>query len=377
VYLWSLSESLVLPLRPVGVALNLSDGYFGSKLSVSARRVQFSAAELAPAVAYNFTLVLQDTSTGRNSLPFSRLVTKSADPFPVVTIQPPSSLLRPRSAIISASVTPSACASSSATYSYLWSISPALSASLPVSALLRKDLSLPANSLSAGLSYVFTLSVTSTAGAVVTTVLTSTPALTVTPSPLVVSIRGGDRSVSIDQEVTVDGSTSYDPDSPFVLPSFLWQCFNATDLLGDTSTWPPCIVPGGLSLTGSVLRFPSFSLAPNIRYAIRLQLDPSGPRAVTSALIYVSTVPVPDYPNPTVLIQSASPTIVNTGSSLRLPAVATSTASSSDFDYIWTELSSPPLNLNDPNVRSSAIGAANLVIRSSALQPGASYRYVR
>jgi hypothetical protein len=234
-------------------------------------------------------------------------------------------------------------------------------------------LAIGANYLTSGVSYVFSLTVTSTVNGISSSVTSSTPPVLVAPSALIVSVRGGDRSISIDQSLEVDGSASYDPDDPMISPAFLWQCFNATDTAGDTATWGGCSLPAAVVLSSPWLRIPSLTLKANTRYAFRLQLDPSGPRQVISGLIYITASAVPDYPNPVVTIQSSSPTIVNAGSNLRLPALATSSAPAPSFEYIWTELSQG-LDLSDLSVRGSALGAANLVVRSSALTAGMTYR---
>ncbi len=110
-------------IRPVGSTASSSDGKFGTYLSVDGRSVIFDPIELTTGATYNFTLSVVSPAGRVSPTTVWRLVTKQSGAVPIVTVPFGASL----SSTFSPSVTPSQCAVSGSTYSYQWTITPAVS----------------------------------------------------------------------------------------------------------------------------------------------------------------------------------------------------------------------------------------------------------
>jgi hypothetical protein len=366
-FVWGLAGVPIRP-RPVGMAGLNAVGYLGTFLSASGHRLSINASELLGlATPTVFSLMVADLLTGLNSSVVSRSVTRAPTSVPLVSI-PNTVLSRPRASLLVASVTASSCAVSSTSYSFLWSLTPSV-AGLSVSALSRKDLSIAAFSLNPGTSYVASLTTTVLESGVAVGSVVATQTFEVLPSDLYVCVRGGDRFVTVDTEVELDGSCSYNPDFPYLNPSFCWRIYNAS------SSFTPLLTSTVCNFTGSVARIPSFGLLANEVYAVQLLLDVGTARQAASSFIYITTSPPPTHPNPQTFIDSINPAILNNGSSLRLVGRATSPVSTAVLSYVWTEVSAHHLDLSNPVIRSSTIGSANLVVRPSAFLADHTYKF--
>lgn len=111
-------------------------------------------------------------------------------------------------------------------------------------------------------------------------------------SPIIVLIKGGNRTANNKQDIILDGSSSYDPDNPSLPLQYLWGCY-----IQNSSTKQE------LSLnTLSQLIIPASSLFPN-RYYI-FQLTVSNSLKSSQSTVYLHTTP---YPLPIIYLFSQLP----------------------------------------------------------------------
>eukprot|EP01083_Nonionella_stella_P000260 776_1 len=147
----------------------------------------------------------------------------------------------------------SKCNASSQSATFLWTVVPsvALSTTTTTSAL-----TVPANTLTGGSRYVFTLTLT------LNSLSNSIDYIvTVTRSPLVAVISGADStSWATSKNNTLDASLSYDPDDRNVNLTFLWRCDRSGTLCYDSSQSvkrrlkldpvATIVIPGGTLIDG-------------------------------------------------------------------------------------------------------------------------------
>jgi hypothetical protein len=397
-YIWFVNGVPLLAVRSASSSPpNYDDGNLGTFLASDQRLLQLHYQELvhlnvttASTSSIQVGLIVKrrfNQTVSQNSLSslmFTQTILVSQSNIPSLSVIPPVTLSRSRTTTVPAFISPSACSLDSAVvgYSFVWSVSPALPGSNIV--FTRKELEIPANTLTCGVSYVFSVQVSvfnrqSGASSPLFVLQASSAPTLVEYAPLVVSVRGGDRALTINSPLVLDGSSSYDPDSTLLLAS-VWTCQNFTGFVPDSdiAMAPYCRLPVSLHLADLWLNVPAWTFGPNEHFCFQLRYGVGTARESFSSCVHIYTLAAPEYPNPVIVIDSASDLFVNPSALLRIAASASSPMLSSSLVYEWSEVTtSTPnalLDMRSEKVRASAMGGSNLVIRGSALVAGAFYR---
>ena len=176
----------------------INTGYGSTVLTLTNSLLRGSAT-------YNVILTLTNF-LGSSTSSSTAAVSTSHKDVPIVTLASSSvSVTKSDTISLYASASLSACSSSSSGLTYKWSNSYGLTSTSVDSRAFKVS----ASSLTAGLTYNFTVNVSDASAA---TWNTATATVTVSSSSVVASISGGSRTVSTSTSVTLDASGSYDPD---------------------------------------------------------------------------------------------------------------------------------------------------------------------
>jgi len=255
---------------------------------IDARSVKFRSSDLSK-VNFGYQFVLSATSIfsqSANSSVFE--VFKLSQAVPNIISSRQSTLITVP-VIVTAQVEFSACPVKSADMVFEWTASDSNAAlSNLLKAFTSSTIMIPERFLAAGQSYtlfcsVFKLDEPSKKS--VGTYIIDTIA-----SPLQASLTGGGRVVSVQSDVTIDASGSYDPDfSSFGIDAnlqFLWQCLMKQ---GDVKV--PCRDANNILLnftSNRVLRFPPDFLIAGTTYEFIVNVFKSGRSAVAVTAIQIA-----------------------------------------------------------------------------------------
>jgi len=221
-YLWSLESTnpADTTVQPYADALRTTFSQSTTKSSIP-----LDADDLLPGYCFTFALRVQARNADGLYVTSAASILqtcKSAAVAPdVVVSAPPGTLYRNTEVRVKGKVTSSTCFDANRPWQYAWArvSGPSLSASVTtlLSAAKTAELVLPANSLSVG---TYTLRLTATASGVVAT---GTSTFTITASPIIVDVPGGNRLVSPSNPVSFTPTTD-DPDSSDDDLTYTWTC---------------------------------------------------------------------------------------------------------------------------------------------------------
>ena len=185
---------------------------------------------------------------------------------------------------------------------------------------------------------------------------------------------GGSRQAEVDQPLSLDASTSFDPDNrtaadvwPF---SFLWSCASPgcpASLWGADASLPVLTIPANSMPPNAQLTFTVIlahgALIGCSPVLTSLALMSGTSRAVSSS-VTISTVPRPSFPDPIVTLSGTQ--LINADAVLRLASAITSTTStpSSQLRCAWTMNGAAIPS----SIRASLASSPNLAIAANSLR---------
>lgn len=322
-------------------------------LATAGSSVSFSAADTTQAT-YVFSLTITNWMGATAST--TATVTKSSKAVPTVSISGPSlvSILR-NSTLSLQGVASSSCNTSFDQLTYAWTIDP--SVGLDSSALSSADLSVPANTFTAGTTYTVTFKASDSSDADISSSASVT--VTVGERALVAVINGGNKQYQTADTISLDASASYDPEG---LPdlAYSWSCVSFYD------SSSPCKINLPAQATQS---FTASSLGAG-KYTITLTFTGSLSRSATASV----WVEVSDVASLAISIQPLSSDTVDPSQSLSLVGVLNQQGVSlAEVTWSWTLISGALSNPSSAYL--STLDASTLVIAANALTPGAQYTY--
>jgi len=311
--------------------------------------VKFDASQVDASAVYVFTLELTNWLDISSSA--SVTVTKSTSDVPSISISGASlvKIFKTDAVTLTGVSGGLTCSSDESAVSYTWSVSPAVPALTDVSDAI---LTIPAGTLSAATTYVFTLTVSATGSDVANS---ANVTVVVAAKALVASITGGTGQYAVNATVILDASASYDPEDLAPL-AFLWSCKTATNT--------PCDV----SLSAdSIQQFPASDLGTGT-YTFTVTVSGAANRnASASTTITITAVP---FLSISISMDSASSVAIDQIVYL-YGAINQSNVAESDVEWQWS-LVSGSIETSDA-YRSTT--TKTLAINSNVLAAGSSYTY--
>ncbi|OQR92705.1 transmembrane protein [Achlya hypogyna] len=251
-------------------------------LGTTAQTLSIPSASLVPGATYFFSLTCTNFF-GATSSSGLMAITKGSMPLPLVTINGPSivQLLRSSALSLSSTASPATCGSTDVStigLTFQWYVGPSGGAAQVVTSLSRnpRQLQLPARTYGYG-TYTVTVFVAVTGQPMQNN--TASVTVQVVPSNLVAIITGGSRTVGNQNDLVLNGSTSYDPDMPTTALLHMWQCADAAT--GAVSCAGVAIANGSTSIVAKA------NLPPSTTISIQLTvLDPATGRQATAATTF-------------------------------------------------------------------------------------------
>jgi hypothetical protein len=247
-YQWSIID---------GYKLNAINAYLSNQTNPV---VYLDSSLLSPGFTYKFALVVQ-SAFGLNSVESLVQVTKSNAPSPIVQIRGPSvqtafiSGFMKLEAIVS--IAPAECFYSDRTLLFSWR---QLSGPLvsPQGMNQRVLSFLPFAFVRFSQVQYYTFEVTVRPAANVNIFTTATVTIQALPRPLVAQIADGSRTISRDYNITLNASSSYDPDRTVGdIETFVWTCYDAAGSY--------CKFANGFTLpNSSIAIIPPYTLAEGV-----------------------------------------------------------------------------------------------------------------
>eukprot|EP01111_Echinosteliopsis_oligospora_P011156 TRINITY_DN3610_c0_g1_i1.p1 TRINITY_DN3610_c0_g1~~TRINITY_DN3610_c0_g1_i1.p1 ORF type:complete len:2035 (+),score=495.14 TRINITY_DN3610_c0_g1_i1:180-6284(+) len=305
-------------------------------------------ASIVPTGKYSFTLTLTNWLNISSSTIIQ--VTKSTSDVPTVSIAG-NSLLKIYKTDAVALVGSSkglACGSTSLAVTYSWTASPAVPALTDVSS---PTLNIPAGTLTAATTYVFTLTVTTTDQVSNSANVT----VVVTARALIAKLTGGTGQYATNATVNLDASGSSDPEDLAPL-AFEWNC--------TTASRTPC---SNITLTTSDIQsFPAASLGAGT-YIFTVTVSGAANRTASAS----TTITITAIPFLSISISMTSTTVSVTEPVYLYGAVNQSNVAETDITWQWTLVSG---NIESSNPYQSTT-SKTLVINSDVLDTGSSYEY--
>ena len=152
-------------------------------------------------------------------------VVVSAD-APTVLVSAPTEAFRSAPLALQSSITHGCAGGTLSSMSYVWRVLNAAGSALSLSGLERRTLSIPPNSLPADetVTAIFSASF----DAAPNTRYEASTTIRIQSSALVARISGGSaRLIGVSEQLLLDGSSSYDPDSSDTTLTFTWSCTSA------------------------------------------------------------------------------------------------------------------------------------------------------
>ena len=331
--------------------------------SSTAPQLVLTAAQMYDTGAYYFFYLTVSNFLGSYSTA-QYAVFKSGLPLPQLLPQGGLSATYATSSPFYLAVTPvlSTCLAGSLVMNFSWAVSPPIASTIVTS---RPQINIPPYSLPAG-SYAFTLTGTMTANSALFSTVTIN--VTVPASAVAVSIGGG----AVQQFSSLHSftlfATGVDPDQPNPLIAsqnfaWSWSCM--------TVAGTPCfdLIAGVLlnPFAADYLPISAGQLAPNA-YVFTATGVNAGRTASASVTVSIVANPIP-----TIAITSYR-SIVNPNAVLFYSALVTD-VTGTPIAYSWTQLSGPPLNLQQVAV---TLTYPTLVLNNAAayvFAPGATYTF--
>jgi alpha-tubulin suppressor-like RCC1 family protein len=308
-------------------------------------------------ILFNLTVAnyLNDTAQASVS------VFKSATYVPIPYVDGPTTYyLTAASSLILTGSYVAPCDAATYNVQYLWK---SIRISVPGVIMKDRTLYIPANTLSVmpdrasnEIVFKYMVSVGSSSSSLLITVI-------IIPRPLQAVIFGGtSRLLSVQSSTTLDGSSSYDPDSTQIASNWTWTCS------ASNTTSIPCIYGSGTiqGWNSSILSLPANSLVSGQQYFFTMIFSKSNTSSTASVTIIAVTPIVP-----IVSLEPQQSNTINVDAKAVFRAVATYMNTTSDqFSYQWSVVTS------DGSWSSSIPYAQNrtvLVIPPNTLIKGKSY----
>eukprot|EP01110_Echinostelium_bisporum_P006623 TRINITY_DN2633_c0_g1_i2.p1 TRINITY_DN2633_c0_g1~~TRINITY_DN2633_c0_g1_i2.p1 ORF type:complete len:1926 (+),score=1092.00 TRINITY_DN2633_c0_g1_i2:39-5780(+) len=332
---------------------NTNSPVSGLLTAATSGSVALSADDVA--VDSKYTVSVTVTNWLSQTASSTAVFTKSSAAVPVVTIAGPAVVQIKVNAVLalSGSVTASCGSNIEGSVTYAWSFSPAIT--VDASLLSSASLSLPAGSLAAQTDYVATLTATTAAGAS----NSADVKVVVGISDLIAQIVGGNQQYGETQTVSLDASSSSDPDNLGAL-SFSWSCskFNEPATPCPEITLTPT---ASLSLVASAVGVGKWTFTVTVSGTNDRTATASAWVEVTEAVVVSVAIAAVQSP-------------VNPGLSLTLVGSLNSASiAASDVAWSWSLISG---SIADPATAYSAgTTSSSLVIAANVLAPGSQYEY--
>jgi hypothetical protein len=310
-----------------------------------------AAGFLASVSSFKVTVFVKSFYNISSSVAEADVLRDNALKLPVLRVKGPSNLKGSTTSDLSLAAQadfPTCLQSASASLGFSWDVSPALPSGLDASTASTLKLRVPAGTLSVG-TYTFTVSAFLKSAP--QNKVTDTVTVTVAASPLKGVITGGSAvSASTSRAITVDASSSQDPDDVATPPSASWIC-----AASDTT---PCInMNTGSNLVLSndlVLTILEGTLQPDT-YTFTLTLTKDSRSATASQKVTVVTG------NPPAVQLSSNPTKVLPTSSLAITSTVTA-YNPGAVTYLWS-VSPNSIDLTDTKICKS-FTSTSLVLKS-------------
>ncbi|EQC28549.1 hypothetical protein SDRG_13627 [Saprolegnia diclina VS20] len=320
----------------------------------------------------------------------SQVVATLSDPVPVVSIVGPSvmSVQRTQAISIQAAIAPttSGCMAATSAVNYVWTataVDASTNATVPVrlanTAVDPRYFVLSPNALSTNLNY--TLRITAFYASAPAVTSADVVVISVLASPLVAQFAGGSHVVGALDPITLNASTSYDPDQADRVLQYAWSCLDVTPVLNTTTNmtsssggvcWNP-MTDAAISfvgVNGPVVTLPpgSFAAPKILRFTVVVTLACSASVACGSRSATASTdITTVSGRIPVVRI-SASSTLVNPTSKVVLTP---NISSLYPYTTLWRQ------DVGDLNLASGGLlfplNATQNAIAPSVLTPGKTY----
>jgi hypothetical protein len=303
-------------------------------------------ASLQMTTGQTYTITLTMTNFFGYSTNTNVSVVKSSNYLPTVSIATlPTTFYLSQDVVIDGIITYPACYQGVKTRTVSWSTSSTISG-FSGFVLNQQRLIVPAFSFPSAGTYTLQFNVIPDGtGTTVTTIVT----IKIVAQNLVASIGGGATQVTVGQSVLLS-SFSADPDMTTEDPSYVWSC-SSSDV---TYSCPP------------------------LDAAATNQFSLTGPSNFTFTLIFVKGSRNATAQTWVVSVTAQVPMVVVNGPSVQLWGVnsivfltATATRAIGDqFDYLWSQDSGTPINLDDPTVVITSKTSQTLVVKTTVLIPG-------
>lgn len=312
--------------RYPAVASNLTSTLARANAGSGLRILRLPSSTLTPSTTYAITLTLTNF-LGGTAIASGSIVVEAGGSIPSVAILPRTlTILRSTGLEMFADVTLPSCASIP-TLSFKWSLN---GVALPSSTTGTdtRYLRLPAHSLSSGAAYTIRVNVSD----MVNASNTATASLTVLPSPLVVTLRGGSVSaIGVNRLLTLDASDSYDPDvagSPTSAGlNFTWGCIQGGSEFGKACQLNATFSSTAVQQLGR--------LVPGI-YIFTVAGRKGSRTASATRTVKVVTTPIPYV---TIMPMEGNASRISSGVKLTLLGTATmnrSETDSPDLSFAWS-----------------------------------------
>ncbi|OQR89904.1 transmembrane protein, partial [Thraustotheca clavata] len=331
----------------------------------SSQTLSIPSSNLTAGASYTFSLTLTNFF-GASSTSGPIAVTKSNMPLPIVSIKGPSTvaIFRSSSILFTSTASPASCGNtdtSNIALNFQWYIASTGPLTLVTSTSRNpRQLKLPARYLDYG-TYQIQVFVWVTAQP--TQNNTATVTAQIVPNALVSIITGGFRAVGNQNDLPLNGTASYDPDSSTTALIYMWQCKNAAT--GAASC-------GGYKIAnGSMSTIPQSYLPPKTNISITLTvLDTATQRTSSTSVTFTIVLGNP----PSTSIAPMTQEKYNPDSKIAMAGIVTSSIDSAPT-ALWTIQGDASQAIANATFGFSRTSLTMLLLPNT-LQAGNSYTFI-